>query len=169
MFRDWITNRPKNYLEEAQKPNCFWKQIFSKLIDFKKISKNSDGLKCNNSGSQLGLLIIRLSPSKQKQIYKEAKTWNNFTRSHCARHFSYEIISARTVYRHFLHILTSKSLPSKNITWHDNKKIPRNWTVMKSRKFFYEIRGRSNQSQRITKRATYKKMRETTQVFATSN
>ena len=39
---------------------------------------------------------------EKQQIYKEAKTLSNFTRSYCSRHYNYEMLTARTVYRHLL-------------------------------------------------------------------
>ena len=73
---------------------------------------------------------MRLShgPTKQ-QIHKEAKTLNNFTRSHYLRDYAYKIITARTVGCHFCFILTSMSFPYKRLREDENKKKPKKLTV----------------------------------------
>ena len=48
-----------------------------------------------------------------KQTHMEANTSNDFTTSHCSRHYSHKMLPARTVNHPFLLILTSTSPPYK--------------------------------------------------------
>ena len=94
---------------------------------------------------------MRLSndPTKE-QIHKEAKTSNNFTRSHYLRHYNNKIILARTVSCDFCFILTSMSFPYKRTTRRCEQKESQKFNSLEISKTLCEINGRSHWSQRIT-------------------